>query len=120
MLSKGGKTRSLTVHYIFAMGLYRALYIPNWIWRYSTEDKNWTRLPFSRDFCKLCYTLISFTFTTLKSSEEKVSNCQNKKKPVLNSVRSNIYKFQYINAIPKEKKKIHKIDVDIGLFLFIQ
>ncbi|CAI4054738.1 hypothetical protein N7582_000153 [Saccharomyces uvarum] len=39
LLSKGGNTRSLTIHYIFAMGLYRALYIPNWIWRYSTEGK---------------------------------------------------------------------------------
>ncbi|CCE63139.1 hypothetical protein TPHA_0E00430 [Tetrapisispora phaffii CBS 4417] len=37
MLSKSGKSKSLTVHYIFALGLYRTLYIPNWIWRYHTE-----------------------------------------------------------------------------------
>lgn len=39
MLSKSTKAESLTVHYIFALGLYRALYIPNWIWRYYSESK---------------------------------------------------------------------------------
>ncbi|GMM58965.1 Erd2 protein [Maudiozyma humilis] len=39
MLSKSGKAKSLTVHYIFALGLYRALYIPNWCWRYWVEGK---------------------------------------------------------------------------------
>lgn len=39
MLSKSGKSKSLTIHYIFALGLYRALYIPNWAWRYYQEDK---------------------------------------------------------------------------------
>lgn len=39
MLSKITKAGSLTVHYIFALGLYRALYIPNWIWRYYSESK---------------------------------------------------------------------------------
>ncbi|GAV56209.1 hypothetical protein ZYGR_0BA01150 [Zygosaccharomyces rouxii] len=39
MLSKSTKAESLTVHYIFALGLYRALYIPNWIWRYYAEGK---------------------------------------------------------------------------------
>ena len=37
MLSKTSKAASLTVHYIFALGLYRALYIPNWVWRYVVE-----------------------------------------------------------------------------------
>lgn len=39
MLSKSGKATALTTHYIFALGLYRALYIPNWIWRYFYEDR---------------------------------------------------------------------------------
>ncbi|EDO18817.1 hypothetical protein Kpol_1028p93 [Vanderwaltozyma polyspora DSM 70294] len=39
MLSKIGKAKSLTIHYIFALGLYRTLYIPNWIWRYVTEQR---------------------------------------------------------------------------------
>lgn len=39
MLSKSGKSKSLTSHYIFALGLYRALYIPNWIWRYYVEGR---------------------------------------------------------------------------------
>lgn len=39
MLSKSGKAPTLTTHYIFALGLYRALYIPNWIWRYCYEAR---------------------------------------------------------------------------------
>lgn len=39
MLSKSGKAKSLTIHYIFALGLYRTLYIPNWVWRYFAESK---------------------------------------------------------------------------------
>ncbi|CCK71020.1 Erd2p KNAG_0F03580 [Huiozyma naganishii CBS 8797] len=39
MLSKSGRAQSLTVHYIFALGLYRFLYIFNWIWRYVSEAR---------------------------------------------------------------------------------
>ncbi|QEU62874.1 Erd2 [Kluyveromyces lactis] len=39
MLTKTGKAKQLTSHYIFALGLYRALYIPNWIWRYYSEER---------------------------------------------------------------------------------
>lgn len=39
MLSKSGRARTLTTHYIFALGLYRALYIPNWIWRFYAEKR---------------------------------------------------------------------------------
>ena len=39
MLSKMGKAPSLTVHYIFSLGIYRFLYIFNWIWRYYSEGK---------------------------------------------------------------------------------
>ncbi|CCF56365.1 hypothetical protein KAFR_0B00660 [Kazachstania africana CBS 2517] len=39
ILSKSGKAQSLTVHYIFALGLYRTLYVPNWIWRYYSEGR---------------------------------------------------------------------------------
>lgn len=37
MLQKTGEADALTAHYIFALGLYRALYIPNWFWRYYVE-----------------------------------------------------------------------------------
>ncbi|QIX01515.1 hypothetical protein AMS68_007032 [Peltaster fructicola] len=37
MLQRTGSAETITTHYIFALGLYRALYIPNWIWRYFTE-----------------------------------------------------------------------------------
>jgi ER lumen protein retaining receptor len=33
MLQRTGEADTITTHYLFALGLYRALYIPNWIWR---------------------------------------------------------------------------------------
>jgi ER lumen protein retaining receptor len=37
MLQRTGEAETITTHYIFALGLYRALYIPNWIYRFATE-----------------------------------------------------------------------------------
>lgn len=37
ILQKTGEAENITSHYIFALGLYRALYIPNWIYRYAAE-----------------------------------------------------------------------------------
>ncbi|VDK42823.1 unnamed protein product [Anisakis simplex] len=37
MLSRTGSAETITAHYLFALGLYRALYILNWIYRYYTE-----------------------------------------------------------------------------------
>jgi len=36
MLSKTGEAETITSHYLFALGLYRALYILNWVYRYYT------------------------------------------------------------------------------------
>lgn len=38
MLQRTGEGDTLTVHYLCALGLYRALYIPNWLWRYFAES----------------------------------------------------------------------------------
>ena len=38
MLQRTGEAETITTHYLFALGAYRALYIPNWIYRYFTED----------------------------------------------------------------------------------
>ncbi|KAF2903414.1 hypothetical protein ILUMI_02767 [Ignelater luminosus] len=38
MVSKTGEAESITSHYLFALGSYRALYILNWIYRYVTEE----------------------------------------------------------------------------------
>lgn len=38
MVSKTGEAESITSHYLFALGSYRALYILNWIYRYVMED----------------------------------------------------------------------------------
>lgn len=33
MLQRTGEAETITTHYLFALGAYRALYIPNWIYR---------------------------------------------------------------------------------------
>ncbi|KAG8556564.1 hypothetical protein GDO81_018118 [Engystomops pustulosus] len=38
MISKTGEAESITTHYLFFLGLYRMLYLANWIWRYHTEN----------------------------------------------------------------------------------
>jgi len=37
MLQRRGEAETITAHYLFALGLYRGLYIVNWIYRYNTE-----------------------------------------------------------------------------------
>jgi len=37
MISKTGEAESITSHYLFALGSYRALYLFNWIFRYQLE-----------------------------------------------------------------------------------
>uniref|UniRef100_A0A5S6QP95 ER lumen protein-retaining receptor n=1 Tax=Trichuris muris TaxID=70415 RepID=A0A5S6QP95_TRIMR len=38
MLSKTGEAETITSHYLFALGSYRALYILNWVYRYYYEN----------------------------------------------------------------------------------
>lgn len=38
MVSKTGEAESITSHYLFALGSYRALYLLNWIYRYYFEN----------------------------------------------------------------------------------
>ncbi|GMT32381.1 hypothetical protein PFISCL1PPCAC_23678 [Pristionchus fissidentatus] len=38
MLQKTGSAETITAHYLFALGIYRALYIFNWVLRYYQED----------------------------------------------------------------------------------
>ncbi|PHH80179.1 hypothetical protein CDD80_2550 [Ophiocordyceps camponoti-rufipedis] len=37
MLQRTGEAETITTHYLFALGSYRALYIPNWVYRYFAE-----------------------------------------------------------------------------------
>ena len=37
MLQRTGEAETITTHYLFALGAYRALYILNWIYRFSAE-----------------------------------------------------------------------------------
>jgi ER lumen protein retaining receptor len=41
MLQRTGEAESITTHYLFALGAYRALYIPNWLYRWAFES-NWS------------------------------------------------------------------------------
>lgn len=41
MLQRTGEAETITVHYLAALGSYRALYIPNWIWRWVMEKHHW-------------------------------------------------------------------------------
>jgi ER lumen protein retaining receptor len=38
MVSKTGEAETITSHYLFGLGAYRALYILNWIYRYYAES----------------------------------------------------------------------------------
>jgi ER lumen protein retaining receptor len=38
MLQRTGEAETITTHYLFALGIYRALYIPNWLYRYFIES----------------------------------------------------------------------------------
>jgi ER lumen protein retaining receptor len=42
MLQRTGEAETITTHYLFALGIYRFLYIPNWIYRYATEPNHKT------------------------------------------------------------------------------
>lgn len=46
MIQKTGEAESITSHYLFCLGIYRGLYLFNWIYRYYAEgiSKNF---PFS-------------------------------------------------------------------------
>ncbi|GAM82580.1 hypothetical protein ANO11243_005620 [Dothideomycetidae sp. 11243] len=37
MLQRTGEAETITTHYLFALGAYRALYIPNWLYRWFAE-----------------------------------------------------------------------------------
>ncbi|KAI9820928.1 MAG: endoplasmic reticulum retention protein [Phylliscum demangeonii] len=37
MLQRTGEAETITTHYLFALGAYRAFYIPNWAYRYFAE-----------------------------------------------------------------------------------
>ena len=39
MLQRTGEAETITTHYLFALGAYRALYLPNWFYRYFAEGR---------------------------------------------------------------------------------
>jgi hypothetical protein len=51
MLQRTGSAETITTHYIFALGAYRALYIPNWIWRCVSTKEVGARALFRMNAC---------------------------------------------------------------------
>ena len=47
MVSKTGEAESITSHYLFALGSYRALYILNWVYRSDSYIKTIEYISFS-------------------------------------------------------------------------
>ncbi|KAK5951108.1 endoplasmic reticulum retention protein [Knufia fluminis] len=45
MLQRTGEAETITTHYLAALGIYRTLYIPNWIYRYFTEKGHFDTIP---------------------------------------------------------------------------
>jgi ER lumen protein retaining receptor len=37
MLQRTGEAEAITTHYLFALGIYRALYILNWVYRFFAQ-----------------------------------------------------------------------------------
>ncbi|KAF8317615.1 ER lumen protein retaining receptor [Clavulina sp. PMI_390] len=46
ILQRTGEAETITTHYLAALGAYRALYIPNWIYRYYTETVGFDPISF--------------------------------------------------------------------------
>lgn len=93
MLQRTGEAETITTHYLFALGAYRALYIPNWLWRYFTEKGHFDTIPVLAGTTVLARRMTSkltprqalfrpsFTptfsgYTTLGSCKAKSSTCQ--------------------------------------------
>jgi ER lumen protein retaining receptor len=51
MLQRTGEAEAITTHYLAALGIYRALYIPNWIYRYACSNLNLTMLSHLQGGC---------------------------------------------------------------------
>lgn len=65
MVSKTGEAESITSHYLFALGMYRALYILNWVYRYYFEGKS-RKIAFSH----ICRGIASIVLTKLRQFKE--------------------------------------------------
>ena len=81
MVSKTGEAESITSHYLFALGSYRALYILNWIYRWADFYIKMAFLGTKNNF--LFYGIIILTLNSRsilkKDSKEESEVTQNRK-----------------------------------------
>lgn len=75
LLQRLGEAETITTHYIFALGAYRALYIINWVYRYVFPGYS---LPLASSLSQ------SITLTTLPSS---LDSCRPACMPTFSTVR---------------------------------
>ena len=65
MVTKTGEAESITSHYLFALGMYRALYILNWVYRYYFEG---TLEGYAQDIMHTVYCFFKNNFCYLQVS----------------------------------------------------
>jgi ER lumen protein retaining receptor len=71
MIQRTGEAESLTVHYIFALGVYRAFYVLSWIGRWFT-DESWDYVSFTAGIIQtLLYSDFFYVYYTKVMKGEK-------------------------------------------------
>uniref|UniRef100_A0A8C5Q9I1 ER lumen protein-retaining receptor n=1 Tax=Leptobrachium leishanense TaxID=445787 RepID=A0A8C5Q9I1_9ANUR len=73
MISKTGEAESITTHYLFFLGLYRLLYLANWIWRYHTE-KFYDQIAVVSGVVQTIFYFDFFYLYITKGNSEKIPN----------------------------------------------
>ena len=73
LVQKTGEAETITSHYLFALGIYRFLYILNWVYRYYVEGSTiFTCWELARlklcylSFCERCNNLVFFIFIVIR------------------------------------------------------
>jgi ER lumen protein retaining receptor len=86
MLQRTGEAETITTHYLFALGSYRALYIPNWLYRYFVETPSFVdpiaviagivQTVLYSDFFYIYYTKYVAPFCEIHRSSRLTSSCR--------------------------------------------
>lgn len=106
MISETGEAESITCHYLFALGSYRAFYLINWIYRYTMESHY--------DLIAICagvvqtilYWKFFYLYVTkvLRGKKLKLSdNLSKEEKRVFDQLRNEIYQEFREDAVVSEK-----------------
>merc|ERR1712154_650041 len=61
-----GSVQNITAHYVFCLGMYRTLYVINWIYRYFTETSYWDPISWTTGTVQTCL-FIDFFYYYIKA-----------------------------------------------------